>query len=138
MTSTRSECERDYSLLITDDDDACRDSLSDFFDREGYRTFRARCGREAIDIAKAAFLHFLILDMHLPDLSGVETFTRIIAEKQSVVPCIFISADASKEQKLCALSVHAHTFVPKPININVLRVVVEQILDKYYKVGKDE
>lgn len=127
--------DRDYSLLITDEDEDCREQLCDYFDREGYRTFRASSGREAIEIAKEAFLHFLILDMHLPDFSGIETFRIITEDKQSILPCIFTSAHATKEQKLNALSARAHAFVPKPINIHIIRVVVDQILDKYYTSG---
>ena len=137
MTASMLEPSDEYSLLVTDDDDVCLGSLCDFFDEEGYRTFRASSGREAIHIAKQAFLHFLILDIHLPDFSGIETFRMITEEKQSVLPCIFMSADASKEQKLAALSVQAYTFVPKPIDINIIRVVVEQILDKFYTPGSD-
>ena len=135
MTATTLKPYRDYSLLVTDDDEVSRDSLCDFFDQEGYRTFRASSGREAIDIAREAFLHFLILDMHLPDFSGVETFRIITEEKQSVMPCIFMSAHATKEQKLDALSAQAYAFVPKPIDINIIRVVVDQILEKYYPSG---
>ncbi len=127
----------DCSLLVTDDDDASRDSLCDFFDREGYRTFGASSGREAVKIAKRAFLHFVILDMHLPDFSGVETFRLITEEKRTFVPCIFMSADASKEQKLSALSAKAHAFVPKPINIHLIREVVDQILEKYYSIDHE-
>ena len=123
-----------YSLLITDDDDECREVLGEFFDREGYRTFRARTGREAVTIAREVFLHFLILDMQLPDLNGVKTFELITAEKQEVVPCIFMSAEASKEQKMRALDAHGFAFVPKPIDINLIRYVVDQLLGKYYKI----
>lgn len=123
---------RDYALLVTDDDEHSRDRLCEYFDHEGYRTFRASSGREAVEIAKDAFLHFLILNIRLPDFSGIETFRIITQERQSVLPCIFTSADATKEQKLKALSARAHAFVPKPIDIQIIRVVVDQILDKYY------
>ena len=132
MTATKLKPQHDYSLLITDDDEDSRDSLCDFFEEQGYRTFRASSGREAIDIARGAFLHFLILDMQLSDFSGIETFKIITLEKQTVMPCVFMSAHATKEQKLKALSAQAYTFVPKPINIGIIRHVVDQILDKFY------
>ena len=119
-------------MLVTDTDEGARDRLCDFFEREGYRTFRATSGREAVDIAREAFLHILILDMHLPDLSGIEAFRIITREKRVVVPCIFTSPDASKEQKLKALSAQAFAYVPKPVDLRILRLVANQILDKFY------
>ena len=41
-----------YTLLITDDDEACRDSLKRVFEPEGYTTYLASCGKEAVKIAR--------------------------------------------------------------------------------------
>jgi len=127
----------DPALLVTDDDEYASDTLCDFFDRQGYRTYRAQSGQEAVEIARDAFLHFLVLDMHLPDFGGVEVFRIITIEKQVVVPCVFTSSTASKEDKLRALSARGFAYVPKPVDFGIMRHVVEQILDKFYPV-RDE
>ena len=132
MTATQAKSIEDPSLLVTDDDEDTWDRLCDFFRSEGYRPLRATSGQEAIHIAREAFLHFLILDMHLPDLSGIEAFRIITREKRIIVPCIFISSHATKEQKLKALSAQAFAYVPKPLDFRILRLVAEQILDKFY------
>ena len=123
---------RHYSLLITDDDEACRDSLKDIFEPKGFITHLASCGREAIEIARTELIHALILDMHLPDIGGVETFRVIKKEVKITLPCIFISGDVSKELKLNALSVDAYTVIPKPINIEMMKLSMEQLIEKYY------
>ena len=138
MTATLLKPFDDPSLLITDDDEDTCDRLCDFFQGEGYRTFRARSGQEAVDIARDAFLHFLILDIQLPDFSGLEAFRIITREKRIVVPCIFISAEATKEQKLQALSAQAFAYMPKPLNLRVLHLVAEQILDKFYRLREGQ
>ncbi|WP_211435951.1 response regulator, partial [Candidatus Kuenenia stuttgartensis] len=69
-----------FSLLITDDDKSCRDSLREILELKGYTTYLASCGREAIKIARSEELHVLILDAHLPDYSGLETFNIIKKE----------------------------------------------------------
>ena len=132
MAATQIKPHDDPSLLITDDDEDSCGSLCDFFERQGYRTFRASSGREAVAIARESFLHLLLLDMHLPDLSGIEAFRIITREKQVIVPCIFMSSHATKEQKLKALSAQAFAFVPKPVDLRILRLVAQQILDKFY------
>lgn len=121
-----------YSLLITDDDKSCRDSLKDIFETKGYTTYLASCGREAVKIAMTVELHVLILDVHLPDYSGLETFKIIRKEAKFSIPGIFISADITKELQIDLISANAYTLVPKPINIHILQDSVDQVIAKYY------
>lgn len=121
-----------YKILITDDDDNCRHSLNDIFEPEGYTTYLASCGREAVEIAKHKFLHLLILDVHLPDFSGFDTFEIIKEEKKKQIPCIFVSADTSKYVKFEAIEANAYTLISKPIKKEIIKYAVEQSLEKYY------
>lgn len=121
-----------YNILITDDDENCRYSLKNIFEPEGYVTYLASCGREAIEIAKHNFLHILILDIHLPDFSGLETFAFIKEEKKTLIPCIFVSADTSKELKMDAMEADAYTMISKPINKELIKYAVEQSIEKFY------
>lgn len=121
-----------YNILITDDDENCRYSLKNIFEPEGYVTYLASCGREAVEIAKQEFLHLLILDIHLPDFNGFETFAFIKEEKKTLIPCIFVSADTSKELKMDALEADAYTLITKPINKEMIKYAVEQSIEKYY------
>ncbi len=121
-----------YRILITDDDEDCRSSLKDVFELEGYTTYLASCGREAVEIAKQKLLHLLILDVHMPDFSGFETFEFIKEEKNILIPCIFVTADTSKDLKIEAIEANAYTLISKPINKEVIKYAVEQLLEKYY------
>ncbi|MBM4053550.1 MAG: response regulator [Planctomycetes bacterium] len=121
-----------FSLLITDDDKSCRDSLREILEQKGYTTYLASCGREAIKIARSEELHVLILDAHLPDYSGLETFNIIKKEISISIPCIFISGDITKELRINLIDANAYTLIPKPINVNIFRDSVEQVIEKYY------
>lgn len=121
-----------YSLLITDDDESCRDSIKDIFEPKGYTTHLASCGKEAIKIARNEEVHLLILDAHLPDYSGLETFKIIKREIRLTIPCIFISGAITKELQIDLITANAYTLIPKPINVNILRDSVEQVIAKYY------
>lgn len=121
-----------YSLLITDDDEACRDSLKDVFEPKGYTTYLASCGREAVKIARSVAVDLLILDVHLPDYSGLETFKIIKQQIRFSIPCIFISGEITKELQIDLISANAYTLIPKPINVNILEDSVEQVIAKYY------
>jgi len=121
-----------YNILITDDDDDCRYGLNEIFKPEGYTTYMASCGREAVEIAKHKLLHLLILDVHMPDFSGFETLEFIKVEKKIEIPCIFVSADTSKDLKFEAIEANAYTLISKPINKEIIKYAVEHSLEKYY------
>src|ERR1700677_680921 len=55
-----------FSILITDDDDECRQILREIVEPEGFRTLQASSGEEAVDIVREESVHLVLLDMHLP------------------------------------------------------------------------
>ncbi len=122
-----------YSLLITDDDKSCRDSLRDLFEPKGYTTYIASCGREAVQIAKEEELHLLILDANLPDYSGLETLRIITREIRFSIPSIFVSGEITKELQIDLISANAYSLIPKPINVHVMRDMVDLVIEKYYR-----
>ena len=61
------------SLLITDDDSDFRETLQVVFEPQGFRTLLAGDGEEAIEIVRHEEVHLLLLDMHMPKLTGLET-----------------------------------------------------------------
>ena len=65
------------SLLITDDDPAFRETLRVVFEPEGYRTLLAGTGEEALDIVRNQEVHLVLLDMHMPRLTGLETLRQV-------------------------------------------------------------
>ncbi|MFQ5863380.1 MAG: response regulator [Candidatus Brocadiales bacterium] len=121
-----------YSLLITDEDECSRGTIKEFFEPEGYNTYLAGSGREAIEIAREVLIHTLIMDMNLPDISGLDTFRFIKKEFQVILPCILLSRNASKEMLLRAISAEAYTVISKPISLDALHFAMKQIMRKYY------
>ncbi|MHC4196651.1 MAG: response regulator [Planctomycetota bacterium] len=122
-----------YSLLITDVDEMSRETIREFFEPDGYNTYIAGSGKEAIEIARDVLIHALITDMNLPDISGLETFRFIKKEFQIVLPCILLTRNASKEMLLRAISAEAYAVISKPTNPDVLRFAMKQIMKKYYR-----
>ncbi len=120
-----------YSILITDDDVECREALRDVFEPQGYRTYLAESGEEAIDIVKDHEVHLALMDMHLPRLSGLETIA-IVRQIKGLLPTILISGDRDENLLRRALSAHAFCVLAKPINKHVVVYVVTKALQKYY------
>lgn len=128
---------RQYSLLITDKDKYSREVIRELFEPEGYNTYLASSGREAVEIARKVVIHTLITDMNLPDINGLETFGFIKKEFQVFLPCILLSRDASKEMLLQAISAEAYAVISKPINMDTLQFAMKQLMKKYYR-GKGD
>ena len=121
-----------YSILITDDDADTRETLRDVFEPQGYRTFLAESGEEAIDIVKDHEVHLALMDMHLPRLSGLETIAIVRQIKGVVIPTILISADRDENLLRRDLSEHAFCVLAKPVSKHVVIYVVTKALQKYY------
>lgn len=84
------------SLLITDDDRAWRETLRDVFQPRGFRTLLAADGEEALRIVQRDDIHLVLIDMHMPRLSGLEAIGRI-KQFRSRIPCILISGQLDDE-----------------------------------------
>ena len=65
------------SILITDDDLDFRETLRFVFEPRGFRTLLAGDGEEALEIMRDEEVHLLLLDVHMPRLSGLETLRRV-------------------------------------------------------------
>jgi CheY-like chemotaxis protein len=79
------------SILIADDDTAFRETLRGMLEPRGFRTFAASNGEETLKIVTREPIHLLLLDMHMPRLTGLETVRRI-RQFHALLPCVLISA----------------------------------------------
>ena len=120
-----------YSILITDDDPGSRESLREIFEPEGYRTFLAESGEEAIDIVRGNDVHLALMDFHLPRLNGLETM-QIVHQLKGLLPMILISAEQDDNLLRKALSAHAYSVMAKPLSKNLVIYVVTRALEKFY------
>jgi CheY-like chemotaxis protein len=120
-----------FSLLITDDDPAARETLRDIFAPQGFNTIMAESGEEAIDLIRDHDVHLALMDMHLPRLSGLDTIA-IVRQIKGVIPAILITADQDDNLMRRALSEHAFCVLAKPVSKHVVIYVVHKALEKYY------
>jgi CheY-like chemotaxis protein len=120
-----------YSILITDDDPSCRETLREIFEPRGFRTLLAESGEEAIDIVKDRDVHVALLDMNLPRMTGLETMSIVHQMKQSL-PIILISAEHDDHLLRRALSAHAYSVLAKPFSTNLVIYIVTRALEKFY------
>ena len=126
MTATR-PC----SILITDDDRDSRETLRDIVAPQGYRTILAASGEEALEIVHVEPIHLVLLDMHMPRLTGLETI-QLMHQENSVLPCILVTADADAGLIRQALNAQVFSVIPKPVSKNVVLYTVVRALGRAY------
>jgi two-component system chemotaxis response regulator CheY len=122
---------RNYSILITDDERTCREALRDIMEPQGYRTFLASCGEEALDIVQGERIHLALLDMHMPTLTGLETL-RLLRQMHALLPVILVTGDATDSLIRQAQQARAYSVIPKPVSKNVVLYTVVRALVRVY------
>lgn len=123
------------SLLITDDDHDFRETLRVVFEPR-FRTLTARDGEEALDIVRSQEVHLLLLDMHMPKLTGLETL-RQVKRFKSLLPCILLSAALDENLIRQAQLAEAFSVLSKPISRLQLTSTVDAAMRRIYNWDSD-
>lgn len=103
-------------LLITDDDPDMRSSLQDLFENRGFQTRLACDGQEAVEIVQHDHIHLLLLDMHMPHMTGLEA-VRKIQQLARPVPCILFSANLDETLTEQAQQARVFSVLAKPFRL---------------------
>jgi len=119
------------SLLITDDDTEFRQTLRSVFEPQGFQTYLAGDGEEALQIVRDREVHLVLLDMHMPKLTGLETI-RLVRQFKSLLPCILMSAQLDDFIIEQAEREHVFSVLPKPVTFRQITGVVRRALQQTY------
>jgi DNA-binding response OmpR family regulator len=106
------------TILVVEDEPTLRETLVDALEVDGYRVVAAADGREALARFRAERPDLVLLDIMLPELSGVE-ITRII-RAESGVPIVMLTAKDSELDKVVGLELGADDYVTKPFSLREL------------------
>ncbi|MGM9992594.1 MAG: protein kinase [Candidatus Bruticola sp.] len=119
-------------ILVVDDEEFNRDMLSRRLRREGYETFTASGGREAIKLIKTlGRIDMVLLDIMMPEMDGFQTLEELRAVySDSLLPVIMLTAIGDSESVVKALNMGASDYVTKPVNMDVLKARIQSRLAK--------
>jgi signal transduction histidine kinase/ActR/RegA family two-component response regulator len=119
----------DTSILIIEDDQMSQMVLSRFLSGLGSRIVLAADGIEGLLLARASRPDIIILDSHIPGLSGKDTLAQIRADEVlKNVPVIIASGDAFKETSEELLLAGANEYLVKPIEFKALHTALSKYL----------
>jgi two-component system nitrogen regulation response regulator NtrX len=116
-------------VLVVDDEEGIRESLSDIFADEGYRVASARSGAEALEKIESEPPDLVLLDIWLPEVDGLEVLERI-KERIPGMPVIMISGHGNIEMAVRATKNGAYDFLEKPLSLERVVLVAQRALER--------
>jgi len=128
----RKEPTRCYRILAADDDPINRTVLSKQLEMAGHSVKLVADGEQALDALGEAEYDVVILDSHMPVMTGLEAtrLIRVMQAGRAGVPIILFSADATPETIREATDAGVDAFLPKPIDVRRLYATIEQLAEK--------
>jgi len=120
----------EHRILIADDDTSIRFFLGELLKKEGFEFDFAGTGADALECLKKNTYSLVLLDEKMPNMSGIEVLRHIKAEGYPM-PVIMITAYGSKELAMRAIRDGAYDFFIKPVDIGIVRTVINRAIEKY-------
>lgn len=114
------------SILIAEDEKPIAESLSYCLKKEGFDTYQAHDGQEALNQYKKVKPTLILLDLMLPKLNGQEVCKTI--RRQSDTPIIMLTAKDSELDKVVGLEIGADDYITKPFSMRELIARINAVL----------
>jgi two-component system KDP operon response regulator KdpE len=121
-------------ILIVDDAQQVRRVLRTALSSEGYTTYEAASGEEALDSIRAAVPDAILLDVNMPGMGGLEACREI--RRTMDVPILMLTVRNSERDKVLALDAGADDYVVKPFGMQELLARIRAALRRRTARGK--
>jgi DNA-binding NtrC family response regulator len=116
-------------ILIVEDESGMAEMLSSFFGEQRYDAVTCSSGEEAlVEVGRQAF-DLVLLDIHLPEMSGLELLERLRAERPDM-PSVVMTAFGSISTAVEAMKLGAEDYISKPFQLDELLIVVKKAVER--------
>jgi CheY-like chemotaxis protein len=119
---------RSFTILLIDDDEMVRDTVAEVLQADGHRILSASSGRDGLAMVRAVRPDLILVDYHMPMMSGLEVVERLKADVETRrVPVVALTSATSEEANKLS---HAGclAFIPKPFEPTELRRLIAEVL----------
>jgi DNA-binding response OmpR family regulator len=113
------------SILLVDDEALMRDFYGDLLKEHGFRVFAAKDGPEGLELAQRHQVEAVVLDIMMPEMSGLEVLERLHAQDPTL-PVIMLTAFPSFQNSIAALELGAFDFIPKGLEHELVVLAVHR------------
>jgi two-component system response regulator PilR (NtrC family) len=124
-------------ILVVDDEEAMREFLRIFLEKEGYEVLTARDGVTGLALATSQPVDLVISDIKMPHLDGVGLLTGV-RQQGLETPVIMITAYASSESAIQAMKQGAYDYITKPFKVEEIRLMIQRALEEAGRRQREE
>jgi DNA-binding response OmpR family regulator len=105
-------------VVVADDDQSIRSLFAAALEREGFAVLVASNGRKAMDLARNRPVAAMLLDLHMPDLDGLDTLRELRADPGlRTIPVIVVTGSTTEADRVAGLDRGADDVVVKPVSV---------------------
>ena len=115
-------------ILVVDDEKLLRWSLEQNLSKEGYSVITAEKGLEGLELFSAEQPDIVLLDVQLPDISGLNVLENIKKENSNTI-VIMVTAFGDIQTAVKTIKFGAYDFVEKPFNMEKLKILISKALE---------
>jgi two-component system NtrC family response regulator len=115
-------------ILVVDDDKALRDALSEAVRDLGYEPLVASCGSDALTQAHAKRPDAILLDLRMPDISGLDVLRRLREQSSGAPPVAILTAYATAANTVEAMRLGAFDHLTKPVGRDDLASLLRRMI----------
>lgn len=123
-------------ILVVEDEPAIADAIQYALESEGFHCHRLEAGAEVVAVLERQPVALVVLDIGLPDVSGIEVCRRI--RQRHDVPVIFLTARGAEVDRVVGLELGADDYVTKPFSPRELVARVRAVLRRAEAVESGE
>lgn len=113
-------------LLLVDDDQLMRKSLTFGLERAGYKITSAASAEAGLEIAARQRPDLVILDINMPGMDGLQALEHF--KRQANIPVIFLTARRRDLDEIVGLELGADDYITKPVNLDILLARIKTVL----------
>lgn len=116
-------------ILIVEDNELNMKLFHDLLEVHGYTTYQTKDGREALELAREHRPDLILMDIQLPEVSGLEVTKWIKADDDlKSIPVIAVTAFAMKGDEEKIRSGGCEAYIAKPISVNSFLDTIQKVL----------
>ena len=117
-------------VLIVEDNELNMKLFHDLLDAQGYETLQTREGLEALSLAREQRPDLILMDIQLPEISGLEVTKWLKADDElSSIPVVAVTAFAMKGDEERIRQGGCEAYISKPISVSGFLETIRQLLD---------
>ena len=116
-------------IIIVEDQPDVADLLEDMLSIDGYQLIKIHSSTGALDVIRAEYPDAVLLDIMMPDVSGLEVLRYMRREPGlQQIPVVIVSARTSSSDIRAGMDAGATVYLTKPVDVDVLRETVARVI----------